>query len=288
MMKSALITGATGFIGFALLQELARNGVKACVLCRPNSKRRQRLENLQNVSVVEADLSQSSTLELPDRYDVFYHLAWEGGRNNFEEQYRNVDISVKCLELAKKQGCKRFVCTGSQADYGEVSCLITEQTPLNPATAYGSCKVAAYFLTKDLAARIGIEHTWVRIFSTYGKNDNPNTLISHLLREFSKGNDVSLETDASHIWNFIHERDMAEALRLLGKCESSNTVFNLAGNENKPLREFAEQMRDAVCPSARISYGTEKCRVNLNASVDKLKQAINWNAKIDFFPVQFF
>ena len=270
-MKKAIVTGATGFLGFVLTKELIQNGIYVYALCRKDSKRLSRLDGLEKVKIIEADFSKIEDVKGLSEADIFYHLAWEGERNSFEEQYKNVDISISCLRLAAKLSCKRFVCTGSQAEYGNTSELITEETPLKPTTAYGACKVAAYYLTADLAKRLGIEHTWVRVFSVFGPNDNPNTLIMTLIRSLTSEGETKLNTDGTHIWNYLYEDDAARALRLLGQSEGSNTVYNVASRDNKPLKEYVEIIRKSVNSNFVVYYGSEDCNINLNVNLEKVQ-----------------
>jgi len=270
-----VVTGATGFIGFALVNELIKNNVYAYVLCRPNSRRRSRLDGLSGITVIDADLESSESVSITQKCDVFYHLAWEGERNNFEQQYKNINIAINCLKLAAKLGCKRFICTGSQAEYGETRSLITEDSPLRPNTTYGACKVAAYYLTADLAKRINIEHTWARIFSVYGPNDNQNTLIMNLIKGLKENGSFSLATNGGHIWNYLYEEDAARALRMLGTNDDVTGVYNLASCECKPLKFFIEEARKIIAPSGNVLYGTEESVVNLNVSINKIHGIIS-------------
>jgi nucleoside-diphosphate-sugar epimerase len=281
IFKKVIMTGATGFLGFALLNELVANNTEVIALCRPNSRGRARVDRIPNVTVIETQLTDN--IKMPSGYyDVFYHLAWEGGRNDFNEQYKNVGITLNCLKSAASSGCGRFICCGSQAEYGEVSRLITENTPTNPTTSYGACKAAAYHLSLDLAKRLGIEHTWVRVFSVYGPSDNPNTLIMSLIRELRSNGSAKLDTDGSQIWNYLYETDAARALRLIGECERNGAIFNLAGNNNKPLREYVDELRQLFAPNAVITYGVQKSGINLNVSIEKVQQAIDWSPNVTF------
>ena len=281
-MKTAVLTGATGFLGLALLNELTKNGVYVYVLCRPNSRRRSHLNGLSGITVLEYDFDNLDKIDSIQSCDVFYHLAWEGERNNFDEQYKNVNNTIKCLKFASNIGCKRFICTGSQAEYGCTETLITEDTSLKPVTAYGACKVAAFYLTSDLASRLNIEHVWVRVFSVYGPNDNPNTLIMMLMRELKFNGEASLNTDGEHIWNYLHKEDAVKALLMLGQCVSTGTVYNLAGAENKPLKYFIEELRQIIKSDTIIYYGIQRCPVNLNVSISKLYNDIGWLPKVSF------
>lgn len=104
----------------------------------------------------------------------FYHLGWEGtDKENIKSaaiQIKNIDNSLKAVELAKKLNCKRFVGVGSQAEYGRKDHKIKEEET-NPEIAYGKAKLEAYKRTKLLASKYGIDHIWCRIFSVYGEYD---------------------------------------------------------------------------------------------------------------------
>jgi nucleoside-diphosphate-sugar epimerase len=133
-----------------------------------------------------------------------------------------------------------------------------------------------------LAKRLGIEPTWVRVFSVYGPNDNPSTLIMSLIRELRTNGSAKLDTDGSQIWNYLYETDAARALRLIGECERSGAIFNLAGNNNKPLREYVDELHQLLAPNAIITYDVQKSRVNLNVSTKKIQQVIDWSPDVTF------
>ena len=274
LLKTAIVTGGTGFLGCALVRELIRNDIFVYALCRKGSKRLKRFDGLAGIEVLETDLSCPEIPEHAKESDVFYHLAWEGGRNDFDEQYKNVSMTVSCLKLASAIGCMRFISTGTQAEYGETTETITEESSLNPSTAYGACKVAAYYLSADLAKRSGIEHIWARVFSIYGPSDNPNTLIMTLIRDARTNREVMMRTDGEHIWNYLYEDDAARALRLLGTVPNPHEVYNVASLESKPLKDFANSLIRTVDSDSEIYFGNERSSVNLDIFPSKLIEDI--------------
>lgn len=72
-------------------------------------------------------------------------------------QYGNIVHTLSALEAAARLGCHRFICTGSQAEYGRQTQLITEATCPHPGDAYGAAKLAACALSRVRAAELGIE-----------------------------------------------------------------------------------------------------------------------------------
>ena len=90
----AVITGATGAIGMALIKELSERGDEILVLCRASSARSQRIPETANIKKIDCPLDKMSELELDEKYDAFFHFAWEGttgeARNDMYLQNRNV------------------------------------------------------------------------------------------------------------------------------------------------------------------------------------------------------
>lgn len=76
-MKRAVITGPTGSIGLALINELVSNGVEVVAVVRPGSRRADRIKTSDMVKRVDCDLSELNKLPelIRDGADVFYHLA---------------------------------------------------------------------------------------------------------------------------------------------------------------------------------------------------------------------
>jgi nucleoside-diphosphate-sugar epimerase len=155
-MKRAIVTGATGAIGMALIQLLIDKNIEVLVITRPDSKRNNRLRRLADsystssdnkINILEWDFSKLSDLEnnTGKEWDVFFHLAWAGasgqGRNDMYLQNENVRMSLDAVALAEKFGCKKFVGAGSQAEYGRsylrvlsnmsISNICGEQTDAN-------------------------------------------------------------------------------------------------------------------------------------------------------------
>ena len=95
-MKRAIITGATGAIGTALIAELVNNNIEVLVLCNRNSKRKDRIPKHPLILQKECSLNEMVTMQndTGKEYDVFYHFAWAGTtgpeRNDMYLQNENV------------------------------------------------------------------------------------------------------------------------------------------------------------------------------------------------------
>ena len=133
-MKRAVVTGATGAVGSALLRALTGRGVECLVLLRPNSARAGNLPQSPLISVLPCALEEFSLLQnrTGREYDVFYHLAWKGttgaDRQDLPLQLENVSHALDAVELAKRFGCHTFIGAGSQAEYGRVEGALKADT----------------------------------------------------------------------------------------------------------------------------------------------------------------
>ena len=125
-MKRAIITGATGSVGTALIKELVSNDVEVLVLCREGSKRNDNILKHPLVEKIYCSLDELEHLENDTGkvYDVFYHFAWQGttgaSRNDMYLQNKNVKYTLDAVGAAHRFGCHTFIGAGSQAEYGRV------------------------------------------------------------------------------------------------------------------------------------------------------------------------
>lgn len=144
MIKSIIVTGATGAVGSAVERRALANGIAMTYIVHQGSKRLGNLPQDERLEIVECNLSDYKNLQMEGKYDAFIHLSWEktfgASRDDAEVQTRNIQYTQDAVQLAHRCGCTVFVGAGSQAEYGIVPGVITEETPCNPFSAYGKAK----------------------------------------------------------------------------------------------------------------------------------------------------
>ena len=284
-MKKCIVTGAAGFTGCNLVERLLAAGYFVYCVVRENSAHNKRLENLANVQLVYADLAEYKNLyqQIQEPCEVFFHLAWQGGRYDFAAQYQNVEDTLGALEAAKKIGCKRFVCTGSQAEYGPHQDLITEETCPHPIDAYGSAKLAACILTRQRAMDLGIEWIWGRIFSLYGKYEAETRMLPALVKSLRENKDFQMATDGRQNWDYLYVSDGAEALIALMEKGKTGEIYNIAHGNYRMMREFVGLVEKIVGNTACVVYDETKVSLySLQPSSEKLKRDTGWLPQVEF------
>jgi len=257
-MQKAIVTGGTGIVGVNFLKYLSQKGISSVALVRPDSLRSAYIKNLNLVTVVESDLGHLSAFESNESFDIFYHFGWENGKKEYRydpyQQEKNILYTLDAVKLAAKLGCKTFIGTGSHAEYGRVQDIISQSTPTNPDSAYGSAKLCAYKLSQIYANALGIRHIWARIFSVYGPYDNPDTLVSTAIRQLLQNN-TPLITKGEQQWDYLYADDLARALYLLGEKGKANSVYCLGSGQTRSIKEYIEVLRNYIDPNKIIHWG---------------------------------
>ena len=311
----AIVTGAFGFAGASLTENLIKNGYKVYAVCREGSAHNNRLGAPGKAlsSTVRTCCTEQSEVQPPiekvsllckvyldmQDYDkiheyvdaeelrsaervLFFHLSWGGARDDFKAQYANVEGSLKAMDSAIAMKA-RFIGIGSQAEYGICEDEITEETPLKPFTAYGSCKAAAYHLLKSKARIGGIDFVWGRIFSLIGKYEPSGRMFPDLCNKLKNGEDVHLSS-CEQYWDYMDVADAAEAIRLLGEKGKDSESYNIANGDYHKLSYFVEKAAEVLGADKNLIHYGQKAEpfVSLKPSVSKLKADTGFEISIIF------
>ena len=290
-MKRAIITGATGAIGTALINELVQQNIEVLVFCRKGSERNEKIPKHPLVEIQFCDLCELASVEnnTEKEYDVFYHFAWAGttgeARNDMYLQNMNVKYALNAVDCAKRFGCKTFIGAGSQAEYGRVEGILKPNTPTNPETGYGIAKLCAGQMTRERASQLDIKHIWVRVLSVYGPNDTSNSMVMSTINKL-KNNIVPEFTKGEQMWDYLYSGDAAKAFYLLGEKGVGGKTYVLGGGKARPLREYIEEIRNVVNPNCDIALGAvpygEKQVMHLEADVSELKKDTGFEPCVEF------
>lgn len=290
-MKSAIVTGATGTLGTALLSELIKNNIKVLVLCRKESKRNSLIPSSDLVEIRYCSLEEFEKIDniKDEHYDIFFHLAWNGTtgaeRENLYLQNLNVKYAMDAVALAKRFNCSVFVGAGSQAEYGRCNMKLDENTAVNPESGYGIAKFSAGYMTRRYAQKLGLKHIWVRILSLYGPNDNPNSLIMTLINKLKIGESPKL-TLCEQTWDYLYSADAANAFYRLAEGGKSGKIYVLGSGETHPLKDYATMVRDKLAPRVNLNFGaipyTKEQVMHLCADISELEKDVGWTPKTSF------
>ncbi len=250
---SALVTGASGFVGAHLVTRLLHEGSRVIVLVRSSSVLPP--EWRDRVSVMTCDDFSEGSLRQVLRADVetVFHLAAYGvmpGHRDSAEMLRiNVMLPAVLARLCAERGA-RMIMAGSSAEYRRplTNDPITETAPLETAKLYGSSKAAGGLMASAIASEHGAGFRLLRLFKAYGPGEAPHRLLPALVKDLSRGERVALSA-GTQVLDFVYIDDIIEALiRADRHCRDKGgaATWNVATGRGHTVREFAESTARAM------------------------------------------
>ncbi len=258
-MKTAIISGANGFVGSALVKELLRYDYRIYALDREGCC--GNLPNDARVSFVPCELAEMMQLKekLPTGdYDIFYHFAWVGSagpaRADTALQLQNAQWTVDSLRVAKELGCKRFVCAGSIMEHETMAAAYTQGNKPGMGYIYGGGKLIAHVMCMSVAAQIGIDLIWPEITNAYGVGERSPRMVNTTIQKCIRG-EAPQFTAGTQNYDFVYIDDVARAFRLIGENGKPFHEYLIGSSTARPLKEFLLEMKQAIAPDLDFVFG---------------------------------
>lgn len=241
MPDRVLVTGASGFIGSAVMRALQREGaayVAAVDLREPDT----------GDARIAADLTRAAIFEellAAHRPDIVVHLA--GPSPDSPEAVLSAlgsGMTGALLEAVQLHAPETVVVVpGSAAEYGpvpEAAQPIAETTVPSPVTPYGTEKLRQTRLVADYAAR-GVRAVSARVFNPVGAGAPEFTLLGSLVSKMALAEPGApvLVGDLSAVRDFVHVDDVAEALLVLARRARPGSVHNVCTGVGTRARDLA-------------------------------------------------
>lgn len=256
-MSRALVSGATGFVGGALVDRLLAEGWEVTAIARDAS--RLATHHQGKIAVVQGDLTRS--LPLMPIVDVVFHCAADmdmfASRRAMART--TVDGTFRMIEVARQARAKRFVHVSSQAVYGFDRHYYDadERTPMRKSPwPYCETKRQAEMHVWD-AARAGLEVVVVRPGFIYGPGDRRTLppVVKALKAGQLKAHIDWGEFDAGP----LHIENCAQGLYLAGtRPEAANQTYNLGDGRMLTIRQLTDDLCGRLgiaAPEKNLPYG---------------------------------
>lgn len=290
MKQKVIISGASGFIGAALVKRFLKDGYTVYGLGR-NARRLEHLKQCGDFIPIILDLANYSDIHklIPeDRYETFYHFAWDGvfgtAFQDHSLQLGNANHACEALMAAKKLGCRKFVLSGTSSQFEIQTKLKKGITAPRYTCIYASAKLVADTICATLAYQNGIDYSAGLICMAYGENNRSNMLPNIVLTQLNHRTAPQLIAGNS-AYDLIYIDDIVEAFVCIGRQGQNLRSYYVGHRQLNTFRELFTEIRDIVAPDVPLNFGAYQDTADMDYSLidlDALYRDTGFECKADF------
>ena len=240
-----VVTGATGFLGKHVMQELKLREFSVKYTTRTIEKK---IDTFGDCEPIELDIYQASKnvykkLGCPD---VILHLAW-GGLPNYKalSHFSKELISqYNFLSNLVKEGLPSLVSTGTCLEYGMQEGELNPEMDTNPTTPYGFAKDVLRKQLQFLQVEKSFKFTWVRLFYMYGQGQADASLFTSISRAVERGEKIFKISKGDQSRDFLPVEIVAKYLVDLTLSNESRGVINVCSGKPVSILDLIQQWKE--------------------------------------------
>lgn len=293
-MSISLVTGAAGFIGSHLCENLVKNGEQVRAFIHYNSRNYwgwlEKSDYSNQIEVMTGDLrDMDSVLHAVHGTDKVYHLgALIGIPYSYESPLAyirtNIEGTYNVLEAACRTGVGRVLITSTSEVYGTALYVpIDEKHPLQPQSPYSASKIGADNLALSYHFSFNLPVVIARPFNTYGPRQSSRAVIPTIATQLLSGiTEISLG-NLTPRRDLTYVEDTVEAMRLITReNQFVGKVVNIGSQKDISVGEILEKLCTLLKCPATVRVQPERVRpdssevMRLLCDVSQLRKATGW------------
>ena len=298
-ISSVLVTGADGFIGSHLVEELVTSGYKVTAFVQYNSFNSWgwldncKPELKEKFTVVAGDIRDPHGVKnAMAGCDAVAHLAALIAipfSYNSPDSYVDTNIkgTLNVLQAAKELSIKRVIHTSTSEVYGTARIVpITEEHPLQGQSPYSATKIAADQLAYSFFKSFGLPVVILRPFNTYGPRQSARAVIPTVITQIASGAKEIQLGALNPTRDFSYVKDTVRGfVAAVGSNKGIGEVVNLGSGFEISIGDTAKLIADLMDKYVAISLDNERLRPKeseverLFASNLKAKDLFGWEPR---------
>ena len=271
--KRVLVTGADGFIGSHLTEQLVREAGKVKAFVFYNSFNswgwldHSPVEIIKELEIFSGDIRDPNGVrQAMQCCDMVFHLAaLIGIPYSYHSPETYIDTNVKgtlnVVQAARELGLEKVIHTSTSEVYGTaINVPINETHPLQPQSPYSASKIAADNIALSFYNSFGTPVTVVRPFNTYGPRQSARAVIPSVITQIAAGRRI-LELGAlSPTRDFNYVNDTVLGLIAAGKVDTAGEVINIGSNYEVSIRDTVSIIAEIMGVEVIVESSSERLR----------------------------
>ncbi|WP_245630243.1 SDR family NAD(P)-dependent oxidoreductase [Alicyclobacillus acidiphilus] len=280
--RKVLVTGAAGFIGSHLMEQLLDLGAEAKAFVHYNStNQRGFLDDLpaarqKEIEVIQGDLNDAYAVRAAVKgVDVIFHLGAliaipYSYQNPYDVIHTNALGTLHVAQAALEHGVSRVVHTSTSEVYGTARYVpMDEGHPLQGQSPYSASKIAADKIMESFYCSYQLPVVTVRPFNAFGPRQSMRAVIPTIINQALHRSEIVLG-NLTATRDFTYVEDTARAFICAATApQVVGQVFNAGSSFEISIGQVAQMVRDLVKRPVPIRTTTERLRP-ANSEVDRL------------------
>ena len=274
MANTVMVTGADGFIGSHLTEELVKKGERVKAFCYYNSFGKWGwLDTLPDeikneIEVFMGDIRDPNGVRTAMKgQDIVYHLAALIAipfSYHSPDSYVDTNITgtLNVLNAARDVGTKRLLVTSTSEVYGTAQYVpIDEKHPFQGQSPYSATKIGADRLAESFYRSFGLPVTIVRPFNTYGPRQSGRAVIPTIITQLLSGAQELKLGSLTPTRDFNYVKDTAAGFMAIAGCEEAiGQELNIATEREISIGDLVQELIRQINPAAKIVCEAERLR----------------------------
>lgn len=259
-MKKVLVTGATGFIGTYVVQQLLEAGHH--VVATSSIQAKAALQSWYTaVTYLPLSLEELDPVVDYQAYfqhpDALIHLAWEGLPNYKSDFHltQNLPRHQALLNNLVTHGLRDVTVIGTCFEYGMQEGCLREDMPAQPANPYAQAKDELRRYATDLLADHGGIFKWVRLFYMYGEGQNPKSLLSQLEKALQNGDTEFNMSGGAQVRDYLPVTRVAANIVRISLQQQVTGIINCCSGIPITVKELVAQYLANANKAIRLNLG---------------------------------
>lgn len=270
-MKRVLVTGADGFIGSHLVEQLMREGVEVRALSQYNSFNNwgwlDDFERTKAVEVISGDVRDPHFCrKITQDVDTVFHLAaLIAIPYSYVAPDSYVDTNVKgtlnICQAALDNGVSRVIHTSTSEVYGTARYVpIDEKHPLQPQSPYSASKIGADAMAMSYFNAFNLPLTIARPFNTYGPRQSARAVIPTIITQIASGMKQIKLGDTSPTRDFNYVEDTCRGFIELARCDKAiGETVNIGSNFEISVGDTLNLIKELM--QSDVEFMTDEQRI---------------------------